>query len=135
MGEIAAFPRCGDTATHLQTLKSLEMAGRRLEEKVTQREISRRRQKVRTTCPVGIPVKTMARKRMDCLKESRQLEPLKHRRPEIVPVPESKRERSLMQGHQNTQTYLFLNDGVKLSLNRAQLSSYTAKFKGRVEKG
>lgn len=54
---------------------------------------------------------------MDCLKELRRLEPLKHRRPEIVPVPKSKREKSLMQGHQNTQTYLFLNDGVKLSLN------------------
>lgn len=117
MGEIAVFSLCGETATHLQTLKSLEMAGRRLEEKVTQREISSRRQKVPTTCLVGIPVKTVTRKRMDCLKELRRLEPLKHRRPEIVPVPKSKREKSLMQGHQNTQIYLFLNDGEKLSLN------------------
>lgn len=93
------------------------MAGRRLEEKVTQRDTSSQRQKVPTKCPVGIPVKTMTQKRMNCLKELRQLEPLKHRRPEIVPVPESKRENSLIQGHQNTQKYLSLNDGVKLSLN------------------
>lgn len=117
MGEIAAFSLCGDAATHLQTLKSLDMAGRMLEEKVTQGEISCQRQKVPTKCLVGIPVKTMAQKRMDSLKELRGLEPLKHRRPEIVPVPKSKREKSLMRRHQNTQKYLSLNDGVKLSLN------------------
>lgn len=114
---------CWDTATYLHKLKSLENSERMPEEKAAWREISRHRQKDPTKCPGGSSSRHScenngSRKKMDHLEALRGHESLKHRRPEIVPVPKSKREKSLLQGHQNTKKYpLKKNDGAKLSLN------------------